>query len=194
MANIDQIKQLRQETGVSLMECRKALDKSGGDIEKAKKTLRERGEELLGKRSDKDAGQGVISSYIHTDNKVGVLLDLRCESDFVAKGEDFLGLAHEICLQIAAAKPLYIKEEDVPEKIREEEKDIILKQMKDEKKPAEMIEKIIEGKLNKQLKKMVLLSQPWIKDESKQINDLINEVISKLGEKIIVNRFERYEI
>ncbi len=194
MANIEQIKQLRQETGVSLMECRKALDKTNGDVEKAKKILRERGEELLGKRSDKDVGQGVIASYIHTDNKVGVLLDIRCESDFVAKGDDFLGLAHEICLQIAAAKPLYIKKEDVPEDIKEEEKDIILKQMKDEKKPADMMEKIIEGKLNKQLKKIVLLSQPWVKDENKQIDDLINEVIAKLGERVIVNKFERYEI
>ena len=191
---IEKVKQLRQETGVSLMECKKALESSGGDVEKAKKYLREKGEELLGKRSGKDAGQGVIASYIHTDNKSGAIVDLRCESDFVAKGEDFIELAREICLQVVAAKPLYISEEDVPEEIKDEEKEIILKQMKDEKKEKEMMEKIIEGKLNKQIKKIALLSQPWIKDESKSINDLINEKIAKIGEKIVVNKFERYEI
>ncbi len=191
---IEKVKQLRQETGVSLMECRKALDSSGGDIEKAKKHLREKGEELLGKRSGKDAGQGVVASYIHTDNKSGAILDLRCESDFVAKGDDFIELAREICLQIVAANPLYINEEDVPEKVKNEEKEIILGQMKDEKKDKEMMEKIVEGKLKKQMKKIALLSQPWIKDENKSINDLINEKIAKIGEKIIVNKFERYEI
>ncbi len=194
MSNIEQVKQLRQETGISLMECRKALEKSDGDIEKAKKVLREKGEDLLGKRGDKDAGQGAISSYIHTDNKVGVLLDLRCESDFVAKGEDFLNLAHELCLQIVAAKPLYIKEEDVPDEVKKEERDIIMKQLEGDNKPAEMLDKIIEGKLKKQLSKSVLNLQPWVKDESKVISDLINETIAKLGEKIIVNKFERYEI
>ncbi len=191
---IEQVKKLRQETGVSLMECRKALENSGGDVEKAKKYLREKGEELLGKRAEKDAGQGVVASYVHTDRKSGVLLDIRCESDFVAKGDDFLNLAHEICLQIVAAKPLYISEEDVPQSVKDEEKEIILNQMKDEKKSPEMMEKIVEGKMNKQLKNIVLLSQPWVKDDSKSINDLINEVVAKIGEKIVVNKFERYEI
>ncbi len=194
MSNIKQVKQLREETGVSLMDCKKALENSGGDIEKAKKFLREKGEELAGKRAQKDAGEGVIESYIHSNSKVGVLLDLRCESDFVAKSDDFQKLAHEICLQIAATNPPYIKEEDVPESILEEEKDIISKQFKESGKPQEVIDQIMEGKLKKQLKTITLLSQPWVKDEEKTVDDLISETVAKLGEKIVIERFTRYEI
>ncbi len=193
MANIEQIKKLREETGVSMTECKNALEK-GGDIEKAKKILRERGEELAGKRAGRTAGEGVIASYIHSNNKVGVLLDIRCESDFVAKSDDFKGLAHEICLQIAAAKPRYVKEEDVPEEVIKEEREIILKQNEGSDKPEKIIEQIVEGRLKKFKKETVLLMQPWVKEEKQSIENLINEKIAKIGEKIIVNRFERYEI
>ncbi len=193
MANIEQIKKLREETGVSMTECKNALEK-GGDIEKAKKILRERGEELAGKRAGRTAGEGVIASYIHSNNKVGVLLDIRCESDFVAKSDDFKILAHEICLQIAAAKPRYVKEEDVPEEVIEEEREIIIKQNEGSDKPEKIIEQIIDGRLKKFKKEAVLLMQPWVKEEKQSIENLINEKIAKIGEKIIVNRFERYEI
>jgi elongation factor Ts len=194
MSNIEQIKKLREETGVSMMECKKALEKSENDIEKAKKVLRERGVELAGKRAGRDTGEGIITSYIHSNNKVGVLLDIRCESDFVAKSDDFKSLALEICLQIAAAKPLYIKEEDVTEEELAEEKDIILKQCETSGKEEKFLEKIVEGKLVKYKKDVVLLMQPWVKDDKQTIQDLINDKIAKIGEKIIVNRFERFEI
>jgi len=194
MSNIEQVKKLREETGVSMMECKKALENNNNDIEKAKKALRERGEELAGKRAGKATGEGVITSYIHSNNKVGALVDIRCESDFVAKSEDFKSLAHEICLQITAAKPQYVKEEDVPEKALEEEKEIILKQQEGSKKPDNIMEQIVEGRLKKFKKEVVLLMQPWIKDEKKTIEDLINEKIAKIGEKVVVNRFERFEI
>ncbi len=194
MANIEQIKRLREETGVSMMECKNALEKTGGDIEKAKKVLRERGEELAGKRAGRTAGEGIITSYIHSNNKVGVLLDIRCESDFVAKSDDFKSLAHEICLQIAAAQPRYIKEEDVPKEVLEEEKEIVLKQSAGSNKPEKIIEQIVEGRLKKFKKEVVLLMQPWVKEDKRTIEDLINEKIGKIGEKIIVNSFERFEI
>ncbi len=193
MANIEQIKKLREETGVSMTECKNALEK-GGDIEKAKKILRERGEELAGKRAGRTAGEGVIASYIHSNSKVGVLLDIRCESDFVAKSDDFKSLAHEICLQIAAAKPRYVKEEDVPEDVLKEEREIILKQNEGSDKPEKIMEQIVEGRLKKFKKETVLLMQPWVKEEKQTIENLVNEKMAKIGEKIIVNRFERYEI
>ncbi len=194
MSNIEQVKKIREETGVSIMECKKALEAAGNDIEKAKKILREKGEEIAGKRAERDTGEGIVASYIHSNNKVGVLLDIRCESDFVAKSEDFKDLAHEICLQIAATNPKYIKEEDVPEEIINEEKEIILKQFNNSDKPENVIDQIVEGKLKKQLKDFTLLSQPWVKDDKKNVEDLISEKIAKIGEKIIVSRFTRYEI
>lgn len=194
MSNIESVKRLREETGVSMMECKKALEKANGDIEKAKKFLREKGEELAGKRASRDAGEGIITSYIHSNNKVGVLLDMRCESDFVAKSEDFRSLAHEICLQIAATKPKYIKEKDVPEEVIEEEREIILKQQEGSDKPKEILGQIVEGRLKKMKKETVLLSQVWVKDEKKTIEDIINEKTAKIGEKMEIRRFERYEI
>jgi len=194
MANIDQIKKLREETGVSMMECKNALEKSNDDIEKAKKLLRERGEELAGKRADRNTGEGVIATYIHSNKKLGVIVDIRCESDFVAKSDDFQNLAHEICLQVAAAKPQYVKGEDVPESVINEEREIILKQQETSKKPKNIVDQIIEGRINKFKKEVVLLMQPWVKDDKKTIEDIINEKIAKIGEKIIVQRFERFEI
>lgn len=194
MSNIDNIKKLRDETGVSMMECKKALEKTKNDIKEAKKVLRERGVELAAKRAGKTTGQGIIRSYIHSNNKVGVLLDIRCESDFVAKSEDFINLAHEICLQIAASRPKYVKEEDVTKEEMEEEKQIILKQQENTKKPKEIINKIVDGRIKKFKKEIVLLMQPWVKDEKMSIEDLINEKMAKIGERIEVNRFQRFEI
>jgi len=194
MSNIEQIKKLREESGVSMMECKKALEKAKGDIEKAKKYLRERGEDVAGKRAGRSAGEGVIASYIHSNSKVGVLLDIRCESDFVARSDDFKSLAHEICLQIAAANPRYVKGEDVKKEEIEEEKEITLKQCKDSGKPENVIEQIVEGRVKKYKKEVVLLMQPWVKDDKKTIEDLVNEKIAKIGEKVIINRFTRFEI
>ena len=194
MANINQIKQLREETCISLAECKKALEETGGDIEKAKDILKKWGKNLAGKRSSRETGQGVIESYIHSNKKVGVLLDLRCETDFVSKGEDFHNLAHELCLQIAAAKPLFIKDEDIPEDVLIREKNIYQDQAKELKKPQEIIKGIVEGKMKKYIESICLLDQLWIKDEGKTIRDLVEEYIAKIGENIVVKNFTRYEL
>lgn len=194
MADIDTIKKLRQQTGVSLSLCKKALEESGEDIDKAKELLRKWGQDLAGKRGGRTTGEGVIEPYIHTNKKIGVLVDLRCETDFVARNKNFQGLAHEIALHIAATNPLYIEAVDVPEKVIEKEKDIYREQILKEKKPEEVMKKIIEGKLEKFKKNVCLLSQPYIKDETKTIQDLLNEYIAKLGENITISQFARLEI
>jgi len=194
MVSIDQIKQLRQETAVSMSECKNALDESGGDIEKAKEILRKKGKDLANKKSSRDASQGIVEVYLHSNKKVGVMLELCCESDFVAKSDDFHKLAHEVCLQIAAMKPLVPREEDISEKVLTKEKEIYQDQLKESDKPQEVVDKIIEGKLNKYKKEVSLLSQSWVKDEKKTIKDLVEEYIGKIGENIIVKRFIRYEL
>ncbi len=194
MISIDQVKQLRQETGVSVIECKKALQETKGDFEKAKELLRKWGRELAGKKSEREAGEGIIESYIHPNKKVGVLVDIRCESEFVARSADFQKLAHELCLQIAAMSPLFLKEEDIPEEFIDGEKKIYKEQFKNSGKPEKIIGQIIEGKLKKYKEEISLTSQPWIKDEEKTIKDLINEYVAKLGENIIIKRFIKYDI
>jgi len=194
MINIDQIKQLREETGVSPTECKKALSEAKGDPEKAKEILRIWGKTLAGKKVTRETKQGIIDSYIHLASKTGVLLDIRCESDFVAKSPDFRKLAHEICLQIAAMRPLFLKEDDIPEEFLDGEKKIYQEQIRDSGKPQKIVDQIIAGKLKKYKEEVSLLSQPWIKDDSKTIKDLIEESIAKIGENIEIKRFTRYEI
>jgi len=191
---MEQIKKLREETGVSITECKKALEQVQGNLDEAKKILRERGVELAGKRAEKETAQGIVESYIHPNKRVGVLLELRCESDFVARSKDFQNLAHEICLQIAAMKPLFISEDQIPEEFLDGEKKIYQEQVADSGKPQNVVEQIIEGKLNKYKESVSLMSQSWIKDQDKTINDLFNETVAKIGEKIVVKNFTRYEI
>lgn len=194
MENIELIKQLRQETGVSLGQCKKAIEEAGGDLEKAKEILRKWGEDLAGKKSSRTTKEGIIESYIHANNKIGVLVVLRCETDFVARNPEFKELAHNIALHIAAANPEYVSEEEIPDEVIEKEKNLYREQFKDSGKPEEIIEKIIQGKLNNFKKEKVLLNQVYIKDESKTIRDLLNEYISKLGENIAIEKFVRLEI
>jgi len=194
MESVETLKKLRSETGVSISACKKALDESGGDIEKAKEILRKSGQDLAGKKSSRETEQGIIESYIHANKKVGVLLDIRTETDFVAKSDDFRKIAHEICLQIAAMAPLYVKEEDISENLLKKEEEIYREQFKNSTKPKEVIDSIVKGKIAKQKKEISLLSQPWVKNNSKTIKDLIEEKIAKLGENIIVEKFVRYEI
>ncbi len=191
---IDEIKQLREETGVSVSECKKALEQSKGDKEKAKKILREWGKELAGKKSAREAGKGIIEAYIHPDKRVGAIVDLRCETDFVAKSKDFQELAHELCLQITAMDPLFLTEDDIPKEVLDEEKKIYKEQIKDSGKPEKILSQVIEGKMNKYKKGVSLLSQAWIKDDSKTIKQLIEEYVAKIGENIIVKRFIRFDI
>lgn len=194
MAQIEDIKKLRAKTMASMIECRNALDESGGDFEKATKILREKGALIAQKKTERTTANGIISSYIHTDCKTGVLVELNCETDFVAKNEEFKKLGHEICMHIAAMNPQYVRVEDIPEEVVDAEKEIYREQFKGSGKPKEVIEKIIDGKLNKYRGEQVLLNQPYIRDDSKTIQDLINEFIAKLGENIQVKRFVRYQV
>ena len=194
MVSIETIKQLRTETGISISQCQKALEEAKGDLAKAKEILRKTGQEVSEKRSGKDAKSGIVDVYLHQNHQLGVMIRLRCESDFVARSEDFLNLAHELCLQIAAMNPRYLKAEDIPKEVIAKEKEIYAEQMKDADKPKEVMEKIIEGKLQKWQKEVVLLNQPWIKDSSKTIGALIEETVSKLREKIEIDQFARFEI
>jgi len=194
MINIELIKQLREETGVALTEIKKALKESKGDLEKAKELLRIWGQKVAEKKVDKETNQGIIDSYLHSNLKTGVLLDIRCESDFVAKSTEFKNLAHEICLQITAAKPLFVSEDNISEDFLDGETKIYQEQLKDSGKPEEIVKQILEGKLKKYKESVSLLSQPWIKDDSKTIKNLIEDTISKVGENIFVKRFTRYEI
>jgi len=194
MVSIDQIRQLREETAVSVAECKKALGESKGDINKAKEILRKWGKELSGKKSSRETRQGIIESYIHPNRKIGVLVDIRCESDFVAKSEDFRKLAHEICLQIAAMNPLFLKTEDISEKFLDGERKIYQEQFKNSGKSQKIINEIVEGKLKKYKEEISLLSQVWIRDETKTVKGLIDEYVARIGENIVIKRFARYEI
>ncbi|MDD4062673.1 MAG: translation elongation factor Ts [Candidatus Pacebacteria bacterium] len=194
MSDLDNVKKLREETGISLMECKKACEEAGGDIEAAKEILRKRGQAMAAKKSERITGEGRISSYIHQNGRIGVLLDVRCESDFVAKSEDFENLSKEICLQVAAMKPMFVSEEEIPADVLEKEKSIYLEQAKNSGKPEEIVEKMVQGKISNYKKEVSLMSQPWVKDDSKTISDLVKECIAKTGENMTVARFVRYEL
>lgn len=194
MASLEDIKKLREETGVSISECKKALEQSNGDFAKAKEVLRKWGKDLAQKKTSRSSEQGIIESYIHPNKKIGVLLDIRCESDFVARSQDFQNLAHEICMQIAAMSPLFLKDEDIPEEFVDGEKKIYKEQLKDSGKPESIIDQIIEGKLRKYKETVSLYSQIWIKDDTKTIKGLIEECVAKIGENILVKKFSRFEI
>ena len=188
------VKDLRDKTGAGMMDCKKALVESSGDMNKAVDFLRKSGITKAEKKSTRAANEGLIYSYIHHGNRLGVLLDIGCETDFVAKTEDFKELAHNISMQIAATNPITLKREEVDPAIINREKEIYSEQAASTGKPIEVIEKIVEGKLNKYYQENCLLEQAFIKDSDKNIHDLINEVIATLGENISVNRFTRFAI
>jgi len=192
-ARTNGIKELRNKTQSSLLECKKALDEACGDVAKASDILRRRGLAIAEKKMDKAANQGRIGSYIHSNGKVGVLLELACESDFVAKNESFQELLKDICLQIAAMSPLVVSRDQLDQKIIEQEKEFYRKEVKD--KPPEIIEKIVEGKIEKQFyTQRCLLDMPFVKDDKIKIGDLIKNHIAKFGENIVVKKFTRFEI
>ncbi len=194
MVTIEQIKQLREETGVSLAQCKKALEETEGDLEKAKEVLRKTGQEIAQKRSGRETKAGLIETYLHANHRLGVMVSLYCESDFVARSDEFQKLAHELCLQIAAMSPLYLQEEDVPTEAIEKEKEVYREALGKTDKPKEVVEQVIAGKLNKWQKEVVLLKQPWVKDSEKTMAQLLEEAISKLREKIKIGEFVRFEI
>lgn len=194
MVSINQIKKLREETGISIQECKKALEEAGEDLEKAKEILRKKGIEWAAKKMEKATKEGIIESYIHSNKKIGVLLDMRCETDFVAKSTEFQKLAHELALHIAAMSPKFLKPEDIPDEYLEGERKIFREQLLGSGKSEKLIKEIIEGKIEKMKKEISLLSQPFVKEPEKTIKELLNEYIAKLGENIVIERFVRFEI
>lgn len=191
---LDQIKSLRDKTGAGVADAKKALEESGGDIDGALKKLRERGLKLSQTRAEKTAGEGWIGSYVHQTGKVGVLVEVRCETDFVARSEPFQILVRDLALHIAAANPMYLKKEDVPQSAVAQEAEIAKSQLAAQGKPEAMVEKIVAGKLEKWYTDVCLLSQPFVKDETKTISDLLNEARTALGEKIEITKFVRFSI
>jgi len=188
------VKRLREKTSAGVMDCKSALKEAGGDEEKAADFLREKGLATAAKKAGREASEGVIDSYIHLGGKVGVLLELNCETDFVAKNEEFKRLARDICLQIAAQQPSYLRKEEVPEGVLEKEKEIIRKQALNEGKPEKVVEKIVEGKMEKYFQENCLLEQPFVKDEEKTVNDIVVEAVAKLGENIVVRRYSCFQL
>lgn len=190
----EQIKELREATGAGILECRSALEEAKGDYEKAVDILRERGLAKAAKRSDREASDGLIELYSHGGGRVGVMVEVNCETDFVSRSEAFRNLAHEIALQIAATSPLWVKIEDVPEAAVEREREVARNRAKEEGKPDASIDKIVEGRIEKYLDEVVLLRQPYIRDEKRNMNDLISESVGSIGENIVVRRFARWEL
>ncbi len=190
------VQQLRLSTGVGLMDCKKALQETNGDMDKAVQYLREKGIASAAKKAGRIASQGIVDAYIHMGGKIGVLLEVNCETDFVARGDAFRNLAHDLALQIAASKPIYIEKSEVPQDEIEKEKNILRAQALNEPKPKpeKIIDKMVEGRVEKYYKEVCLLEQPFVKDPSKTVLQLINDAIMVIGEKISVRRFVRYEM
>lgn len=190
----EQIKKLREATGAGILDCRKALEQAEGDYEKAVDFLREKGLAQAAKRSDKSASEGVIEVYSHGKGRVAVVVELNCESDFVARGEAFRSLAHELALQIAASAPRWVKESDIPAEELKREADIATARAKEEGKPEAILPRIVEGSLNKFKDESVLMRQKYVRDESMTIQDLFSQVVVTLKENIIIRRFIRWEL
>ena len=189
-----QVKELRDRSGVGMMDCKKALVESNGDLDKGFEILRKNGIAKAQKKASREAKEGSIIAYIHPGSKLGVLLELNCETDFVANTDDFKNLANDICMHIAATSPISVSSSDVEESLIEKEKEIYIDQAKKTGKPDNIIEKMVEGRIKKFFQENVLLEQNFVKDPSKTITDLITEKVSVLGENIVVNGFSRFQI
>ena len=188
------VKQLRERTGAGLMDCKGALKDAEGDIEKALEHLRVKGLAKAHKKSERKTSEGVVLSYIHPGSRIGVLVEVSCETDFVARTDDFQGFVRDVAMQVAATAPLGVDRAEVPGDLVEKERDVFRSQALEQGKPEKVIEKIVEGRVEKFYTENCLLDQPFIKDDSKTIHDLLNEVISKLGENIKIARFARFQI
>jgi elongation factor Ts len=188
------VKELRERTGAGMADCKKALVEVEGDLEKAGEFLRKKGLANAAKKAGRVATEGVVASYIHSNNRVGVLLEVNCETDFVARGEAFQAFAREVALQIAAMNPQYVTPEDVPPEAIEKERSIRLEQAKQSGKPENVLGKIVDGQIAKWQKEICLLEQTWVKDDKKAIKDLLTDLIGKIGENCKIRRFTRYEL
>jgi elongation factor Ts len=190
----EDIKKLREATSAGILDCRSALEASGGDFEKAVDFLREKGLAAASKRADREAAEGIVEMYSHGDGRVGVMVEINCETDFVGRSDEFRTFAHEVALQIAATSPLYIKEADIPAEMLERESKIAEARAKEEGKPENILPKIVEGSLKKFKDEMVLMRQPYIRDESVTIGEMLNQRIATMGENIIIRRFARFAL
>lgn len=185
---------LRTQTGAGIVDCKKALEEANGNYEQAVELLRKRGQKVAANKQDRSTKEGLILSYVHPNGKVGVLIELLCETDFVARTDEFKGFAHDVALQIAAMNPLYVRTEEVPAELIEKEKEIYRDQMVGEKKPPEILEKILTGKVAKYYQEVCLLKQQFVKDDSQTIEQLLTQMIAKTGENIQINRFSRMSL
>lgn len=193
MITADMVKQLREITGAGMMDCKKALAETQGNMDKAIEYLREKGIAVAAKKAGRIAAEGVVDSYIHGNGRIGVLVEVNCETDFVAQNEDFRTFVRDIAMQVAASNPQYVRREDVPAEVVDKEKQIFRAQALNEGKPENVVDKMVEGRMEKFFKEICLLEQPWIKDPEKTIQQLITEKIVAIGENISVRRFVRFE-
>jgi elongation factor Ts len=194
LAISEMVKELRQATGAGVLDCKKALEASNGDFDKAVEYLREKGLAAAAKRAERAANDGLIGIYVHHGSRVAAMVELNCETDFVAQTQEFQTLAHDLAMQVTAAQPQYISREDVPPEVIEAEKQTYRAQMDGQNKPEHILDRIIEGKLEKFYRDTCILEQPFIKDEDSTVEDLIKSIIAKTGENIVLRRFVRYEI
>lgn len=192
--SLSDIKKLREETSAAILDVKKALDEANGDMDEAKKLLHKRGQKIVDKKAGRESNEGIIGSYVHTNGKVAVLVEVKCETDFVALNEEFKEFAHDIAMQIAASNPHVISSDQVSDAVVEEEKEIIIEKARAEGKPEDIIEKIVEGKVAKIKDDLSLLAQPLIKDSEKTVHQLLTEMTARLGEKIEIGQFTRYEL
>lgn len=188
------VRDLREKTGAGMMDCKKALQDTNGDMEKALDLLRQKGLAKAMKRAGREATEGMVHAYIHGAGRMGVLVEVNCETDFAAKSEDFVSFVKNLAMHIAAANPLGIQREDIPQDVIEREKAIYMAQAKESGKPENILEKMVEGKMRKFYEEVALLEQKYVKDPDRTIQDYLNELVAKVGEKIIIRRFTRYQL
>jgi elongation factor Ts len=190
----EMVKELREATGAGVLEAKKALEASSGNFDRAVDTLRQKGAARAAKRAGREAGEGVIEMYSHPGNRIGVILELNCETDFVARNEQFRALAHDLALHIAAMHPRYLSPEDVPQEELDRETEVLRAQAQAEGKPENVVDKIVAGRISKFYEETCLLEQPFVKNDKVKIKDMITEAIRTTGENIVLRRFERYEL
>ena len=194
VSTIEKIKQLREETAAGMMDVKRALEESGGDLEGARRVLRERGQAIAAKKSSREAHEGVIEAYVHFNGRVGVLVEVNCETDFVARTPEFRDFARNVALHVASMNPLTVSPENIPQEVLAEERAIAEKQARETDKPENIIERIVEGRVDKFVKEKALLTQDYVKEPNKSVGDLLQETIQKVGENVVVRRFVRYEL
>lgn len=188
------VKALRERTGAGVLDCKRALEETGGDLEEATRLLRQRGLAIATKKAGRLAEEGLVEAYIHAGGRLGALVEINCETDFVARTEEFQRLAHDLAMQVVASNPHYLRPEDIPPEVIEEKKRLFLSELEGQNKPEHLWERIVEGKLERYYDQVCLLRQPFIKDEGLTVKEVIIEGIAKLGENIVIRRFARYEL